>query len=59
MHGKRYANLIGSTKPTRIDDVDVRYLNAEALIALKRDSQREQDRIDVATLQSIERRETE
>ena len=59
MRGKRYADLIGSTKPTRIDDVDVRYLNAEALIALKRDSQREQDRIDVATLRSIEWRQSE
>lgn len=59
MRGQRYVDLIGSTKPTRIDDIDVRYLNAEALILLKRDSQREQDRIDVATLRSIEGRETE
>ena len=57
MRGKRYADLIGSTKPTRIDDVDVRYLNPEALIAIKRDSQRDQDRIDVVALRSIQERE--
>src|SRR6266571_5176051 len=32
MRGKRYADLVGSTKTTRIDDVEVRYLNSEALI---------------------------
>ena len=56
MRGKRYADLFGGTKTTRIDDVVVRYLNAEALIALKSDSQREQDRIDVSTLQSLKDR---
>jgi hypothetical protein len=56
MRGKRYADLFGATKTTRIDDVVVRYLNAEALIALKSDSQREQDRIDVSTLQSLKDR---
>jgi hypothetical protein len=54
LRGKRYADLVGSTKPTRIDDVAVRYLDAEALITLKRDSQREQDRIDVSALRSIQ-----
>jgi hypothetical protein len=53
MRGKRYADLFGTTKTRRIDDVVVRYLNAEALIALKSDSQREQDRIDVSALQSL------
>jgi hypothetical protein len=33
MRGNRYADLLGATKSTRIDDVDVRYLSAEALIA--------------------------
>ena len=54
MRGKRYADLVGSTKTTRIDDVEVRYLNSEALIALKRDSQRDQDRIDVSALRAAE-----
>jgi len=54
MQGNRYADLLGATKSTRIDDVDVRYLNAKALIALKRDSQRDQDRIDVSALRSLE-----
>ncbi len=56
MRGKRYADLFGATKTTRIDDVNVRYLNAEALIALKSNSQRDQDRIDVSTLQSLKDR---
>jgi len=53
MRGRRYADLVDATKTTRIDDVDVRYLNAEALIALKSDSLRDQDRIDVSALQSL------
>ena len=53
MRGQRYTDLLGATKTTQIDDVVVRYLNAEALIALKSDSQREQDRIDVSALQSL------
>jgi len=53
MRGKHYADLLGATKTTRIDDVEVRYLNADALIALKIDSQRDQDRIDVSALQSL------
>ena len=56
MRGKRYADLVVSTKTTRIDDVEVRYLNAEALIALKSDSLRDQDRIDVSALQSLKDR---
>jgi len=54
MRGKRYAELVAFTKSTRIDDVDVRYLDAEALIALKTDSQRDQDRIDVSALRSLQ-----
>jgi len=56
MRGKRYADLVASTKSTRIDDVDVRYLDAEALIALKTDSQRHQYRIDVSALRSLHNR---
>lgn len=56
IRGKRYADLFSATKPTRIDDVDVRYLNAEALITLKSDSQRDQDRIDVSALRSLLRK---
>ena len=56
MRGKRYADLVVSTKTTRIDDVEVRYLNAEALIALKSDSQRDQDRIDVSALRALKDR---
>ena len=56
MRGKRYADLVGATKTTRIDDVEVRYLNSEALIALKSDSQRDQDRIDVSALRELKDR---
>jgi len=56
MRGKRYADLVGSTKTTRIDHVEVRYLNSEALIALKSDSQRDQDRIDVSALRALKDR---
>ena len=56
MRGKHYADLIASTKSTRIDDVDVSYLDAEALIALKGDSQRDQDRIDVSALRLLQNR---
>jgi predicted nucleotidyltransferase len=54
MRGKRYADLIGTTKTTRIDDFEIRYLNAEGLIVLKGDSQRDQDRIDVSALRSLQ-----
>ena len=54
--GKRYADLVASTQTTRIDDIDVRYLNAEALIALKEYCQRDQDRIDVSALRSLQNR---
>jgi len=56
MRGKRYADLVGATKTTRIDDVEVRYLNAEALISLKSDSQRDQDQIDVSALRALKNR---
>jgi hypothetical protein len=55
--GQRYTDLVGSTKTTRIDDVYVRYLDADALIALKRNSERDQDRIDVSALRSIQEQE--
>ena len=56
MRGKGYTDLVASTQTTRIDDIDVRYLNAEALIALKEYSQRDQDRIDVSALRSLQNR---
>ena len=55
MRGKGYDDLIASTKSTRINDVNVCYLDAEALIALKSDSQRDQDRIDVSALRSLQK----
>jgi len=53
IRSNRYTDLVGATKSTRIGDVDVRYLSADALIAFKRDSQRDQDRIDISALRSL------
>src|SRR6266446_6275385 len=50
MRGKRYADLIHSIRQTRINDVEVNYLNADALISLKENSKRDKDRIDVSAL---------
>lgn len=58
VRGKRYADLVGTTKATRIDDFEIRYLNAEGLIALKGDSHRDQDRIDVSALRSLQDNDT-
>ncbi len=50
MNGKRFSDLIGSTKQTEVNDSHVRYLNAAALISLKEHSKREKDQIDVSAL---------
>ncbi len=55
LRGKRYSDLIHSTRQTRISDVAVSYLSAEALISLKENSQREKDQIDVSALRAAKR----
>jgi Nucleotidyl transferase of unknown function (DUF2204) len=57
MRGKRYADLIHSTRRTRINDIEVQYLNAEALISIKEKSKREKDQIDISVLRSVRERE--
>jgi hypothetical protein len=57
MRGKRYADLIHSIRRTRINHIEVQYLNAEALISIKEKSQREKDQIDVSALRSALERE--
>ncbi len=57
MRGKRYADLIHSIRRTRINDIQVQYLNAEALISIKEKSEREKDQIDVSALRSALERE--
>lgn len=52
MRGKRYSDLIHSIRRTRINDIEVQYLNAEALISIKEKSQREKDQIDISALRS-------
>jgi len=57
MRGTRYADLIHSIRRTRINDMELQYLNAEALISIKEKSQREKDQIDVSALRSARERE--
>ena len=56
MQGKRYDDLAATTKQARINNVEVNYLSAEALISIKERSQREKDQIDVAALRSRQRK---
>jgi predicted nucleotidyltransferase len=50
LRGRRYSDLIPSARQTRIGNVAVNYLSAEALISLKENSHREKDQIDVSAL---------
>jgi hypothetical protein len=52
LRGKTYSDLIVSAGHTQIDQVDIRYLDARSLIALKEQSEREKDRIDVSALRA-------
>jgi hypothetical protein len=52
VRGKRYVDLVGDVRQTHIVGTKVDYLSPDSLIALKRDSQRERDQIDVAALRS-------
>jgi hypothetical protein len=58
MRGKRYSDLIVSTKSAEVENLDLRFLDAAALIALKSESDREQDRIDVSALRAIQSQTT-
>ena len=56
MRGKKYADLAGHIREHEMaDGVRVPYLDAQGLIALKQESTREKDRIDVISLSRIER----
>jgi predicted nucleotidyltransferase len=57
LRGKSYSDLIHSARQTRIHNVAVNYLGAEALISLKENSQREKDQIDVSALRAAKRRD--
>ncbi|MFN2604528.1 MAG: DUF6036 family nucleotidyltransferase, partial [Gemmatimonadaceae bacterium] len=54
LQGKRYGGWMNSVKRIRIGDAELAYLSAEALIAIKRDSHREIDRIDVSALRAAQ-----
>lgn len=53
LSGQTYEQLIAQAKQTRIDQLELRYLNAESLIAMKEGSQREKDWIDVSALRAL------
>ena len=53
MSGHIYEDLLHLTARHRIDEIELLYLNAEGLIALKADSLRPQDQIDVQALRNI------
>ena len=53
MSGSTYEDLLPLTARHSVGDVDVVYLNAEGLIALKAESLRPQDQIDVQALRNI------
>lgn len=52
--GDTYEDLLPETLPHSIEDVELRYLNIEALIRLKPDSLRPLDQLDVQALRSIQ-----
>jgi hypothetical protein len=56
MRGKHYADLIGSVRYTKINDLTISFLDAGALMQLKEKSQREKDQIDVAALKRLNRK---
>ena len=50
MRGHRYAGLVENVRSTEIHGFTVQFLDAEGLIRLKQDSNREKDQIDIAAL---------
>jgi hypothetical protein len=50
MRGQSYRDLASQLGQTKVNDVTIDFLNAEGLIRLKADSEREKDQIDVAAL---------
>ncbi len=56
MSGYAYEDLLPLTNEHRIEDATIRYLNAEGLIRLKKDSLRPKDQLDVQALKDVLRR---
>jgi predicted nucleotidyltransferase len=50
MRGQSYGDLIGDVRQTAICGTTIDFLNAEGLIRLKQDSDREKDQIDIVAL---------
>jgi hypothetical protein len=57
MRGHRYAELVERVRPTEIRGLVVHFLDAEGLIRLKQDSNREKDQIDIAALRKRSERD--
>ncbi len=53
MRSRTFADFAATARRLEIDTVAVRYLDPEALIALKAPSSREKDRLDVAALREL------
>ena len=50
MRGQSYGDLAGSVRQTELSGAKIDFLNADGLIRLKVDSEREKDQIDIAAL---------
>lgn len=59
MSGYRYGDLESMTEMRRVNDHSVHHLNIEGLIALKKDSHRPKDQMDVAALRRIQEEKRE
>lgn len=52
VQGKHYGDWLNAVKHTRVGDVDLTYLSADALIAIKSNSHREKDQLDISALRA-------
>ena len=53
MRGRRFVDLREAVRTTAVEGSTISYLDAPTLIALKENSQREKDQIDVAALRAL------
>jgi hypothetical protein len=53
MRGRKFSDLTGHVRQTRINETAICFLDATGLILLKRDSGREKDQIDIAALRKL------
>lgn len=58
MGGRRYEDVLPYVRRLRLDEVEIPYLAAEGLIAIKGESLRARDRADVAVLRALLERDS-